>query len=209
MHQCIVKRFWSKVVVGKDDECWEWLGSVDMQGRAKFGIYKIPVNAARVMYQLTIGDIPEGLCVLHTCDNRGCVNPYHLYAGTNQDNVNDKVKRGRQPRGEKSSPAKLTDNIVRGIVVLLKEGKTYKEIAARFNTTDERVHYIATGKAWVHITGGVICKRSRGKLNKEEVLEIKELLKQNVPDKEITKKFDISADTLRNIRRGVIWKNSN
>lgn len=209
MHQCIVKRFWSKVVIGKDDECWEWLGSVDAQGRARFSIYKIPVNAARVMYQLTIGDIPEGLCVLHTCDNRGCINPYHLYAGTNQDNVNDRNRKGRQAKGEKSGVAKLTEDIVREIVVLLKEGKTYKEIADRFNTTDERVHYIATGKAWVHITGGVICKRSRSRLNKEEVLAIKELLKQNVSYKEITKKFNISVGTVGNIKRGIIWKNIN
>jgi len=93
--------------------------------------------------------------------------------------------------------------------MLKVERVSLKEIADILNVSIARPYYIATGKAWVHITGGVVCRRQRSRLSKEEVLEIKELLKQNIPYKEIAEKFDVSADTVGNIKRGVVWKNIN
>ena len=72
---------------------------------------------SRYVYEKYIGKIPKGLCVLHLCDNPGCINPAHLYAGTKQDNVNDMFERGRDrsPKGEKNGQAKLKEQQVKEI----------------------------------------------------------------------------------------------
>lgn len=92
-------RFWSKVV--KTDTCWIWIGAGSTSKKG-YGQIRLPgakgrqTSAHRVSWILHRGEIPIGLDVLHKCDNPPCVNPDHLFLGTNQDNVNDKVSKGRQ-----------------------------------------------------------------------------------------------------------------
>ncbi len=88
------KRFWSKVS-GVGDDCWIWMGRVGNKGYGQFAFRQRPVNAHRMAYVLTIGEIPEGLWILHRCDTPLCVNPTHLRTGTRSDNVADMVKRKR------------------------------------------------------------------------------------------------------------------
>lgn len=89
-------RFWAKVDKRGENECWPWLGARS-SGYGKFGIRdgESPQNAHRVAYALTHGEIPEGKQINHTCDNRRCVNPAHLYAGTAKQNTGDAINRGR------------------------------------------------------------------------------------------------------------------
>lgn len=89
-----VANFWAKVI--KTDSCWGWTASGQRYGKLRVsGVY---VNAHRFSWELHNGPIPEGMFVLHHCDNPPCTNPEHLYLGTNSDNMVDMVRRGRRLR---------------------------------------------------------------------------------------------------------------
>lgn len=88
----IEERFWPKVRVAGLDECWLWTGSLTTNGgygqlarNRRLG----PIRANRVSFEIHRGPIPEGMCVLHTCDTPACVNPNHLFLGTRGDNCRD------------------------------------------------------------------------------------------------------------------------
>jgi hypothetical protein len=88
------ERFWEKV--DKTPHCWEWIGRKDADGYGQFKLRRDKHSRAhRLSYQMANGEIPEGLIVLHTCDNPSCVRPDHLYAGTHQQNGQDRSSRGR------------------------------------------------------------------------------------------------------------------
>lgn len=113
--------FWSRV--NKDGsipahmphlgECWEWTGSLRKTGYGRFGGDRNDQEnlVHRLSWVFTYGEIPNGLWVLHKCDNRKCVNPAHLFLGTNQDNTRDRTLKGRSARqfGESHGNHKLTD----------------------------------------------------------------------------------------------------
>lgn len=91
-------RFWSKVVIGNDDECWNWNAYKDKNGYGYFhsASYKPPAKAHRLSVELaTATEFPPDLFACHKCDNPSCVNPRHIYAGTSAENTRDMMARKR------------------------------------------------------------------------------------------------------------------
>ena len=109
-------------------------------------------------WQLTNGEIPDGLCVCHSCDNPPCVNPKHLWVGTNADNVADKIAKGRlysgkgAGKGMKHHWSNLTDEDVISIRKLYATGKyPYTKLSKMFNTDMSNIGYIIRRETWTHI----------------------------------------------------------
>jgi hypothetical protein len=90
----LLKRFWPKVDIKGDDKCWNWKGFIGSNGYGLFWIKGSEmIYAHRVSYVIRKGIIPDGMLILHKCDNPSCVNPEHLYCGTQLDNMNDRDER--------------------------------------------------------------------------------------------------------------------
>lgn len=144
------RRFWSKVNVGEPNECWEWLASKGTTGGyGMFHIHYKMWRAHHVAWVLTFGPIPVGLCVLHHCDNRTCVNPYHLFLGTNADNITDAVQKGRLARGEQVGTSKLTEVQVLAIRELYAIGKwTQEELGDMFGVSQSNISLVVRGEWW-------------------------------------------------------------
>lgn len=110
-------------------DCWNWIGGRgDRFGHGGFSINQSPFYAHRVAFKLHHKQINNNLLVCHKCDNPSCVNPRHLYQGSDQDNANDKLARGRQNKGSKNGQSKLTEAQATNIKKLLNAGCTVPQI---------------------------------------------------------------------------------
>jgi len=143
----------NKVVV-TEDGCWEMPDVVhNTKGYAQIGFDGRLHRAHRLFYVALVGEIPDGLHVCHACDNGGCVNPDHLWLGTQADNMADMAQKGRAARGEVNVKAKLTEEKVLEIRRLYATGGyTQQEIAAEFGVARAHVSHIVNGRHWTHVT---------------------------------------------------------
>lgn len=144
-------KFESKFVV--TPSCWLWTGKLHLRG---YGRFRGPSGdmAHRFSYHCYVGEIPAGMQVCHRCDNPRCVNPDHLFLGTNQDNVTDKVVKGRHPVGEASTSAKLSEAQVieaRSLYVPRSREFSTRKLAERFGISHKQMWSIVTNKGWVHV----------------------------------------------------------
>lgn len=138
--------FWKKVGTPTDTDCWTWLGNRQPSGHGYIQIFRVRWMAHRLSYFINKGEIPEGLNVNHTCDNAWCVNPDHLYAGTQQENMKDVRERGRQAKGEKHGMCKLTQQQVD---VIRSSTLTDAELAKHFQVSQSHIWNIKNKKRWV------------------------------------------------------------
>ena len=153
MRKTVSERFWEKVK--KTHHCWPWIGST----RHGYGqIYHDGKQevASRISWRLHFGVIPDGMFVLHHCDNRACVNPDHLFLGTQRDNLADMRCKGRgfvlsSRRGSEHGMAKLNERQVRAIRDLLASGRKGKELARQYGVTPTLISFIKNRKNWSHI----------------------------------------------------------
>lgn len=144
------QRFWFYVDKKQKNDCWHWTGSCNNKGYGRIQINKKNIAAHRLSWKIHFGMIPKDLCVLHTCDNPKCVNPNHLFLGTSEDNIKDKVDKNRQAKGENIGISKLTMNQVKEIRIL--KGKfSQRKIAKMFSVAYSTIAYIHKNKTWRHI----------------------------------------------------------
>jgi hypothetical protein len=154
-------RFWAKVeIVDDEDSCWPWTRGVHPEGYGIFqwtppGETKSRASyASRVALYLVTGVLPVVAC--HTCDNRPCCRPKHLYDGTHQTNGADKAARGRgcgkpDQHGQNNDSAVLTDAIVVEARRRSKAGETQRAIAESLGFRQPTLAYAIQGKTWSHL----------------------------------------------------------
>ena len=155
------ERFWRNVAKGEKDECWYWLAKSKVSG---YGAISIggrggkKILAHRLSWELHNGQIPghkdyHGMVVMHSCDNRLCVNPNHLSLGRQIDNVRDMDAKGRRKtspkRGSKHHMTAINEDEAASIFAM--PGK-YREIAEKFGCSIHTVKGIKASKTWVHVT---------------------------------------------------------
>jgi hypothetical protein len=147
-----MKRFISKYVKEPATGCWIWTACLSVDGYGAFPFRGKKVGAHRVSYIMNVGEIPDGLCVLHKCDTPTCVNPEHLFLGTKKDNAHDAMAKGRNVKGVTHGGTHLTEQNIREIRSLLSHGAiTQKQIADMYNLHRKTLSCIKTRKSWAHI----------------------------------------------------------
>ena len=155
-----IDKFWNRVSISGLYGCWQWTGAVNNKGYGIYwntgknlSVYKT-LLAHRVSWVLRFGAIARGLLVLHRCDNTRCVNPDHLFLGTQKDNITDSLLKGRHRygclRGESHPESKLTNSDVREIRSLIGT-MSFCAIARKFNVNNTAIHHIHKGRTWVHV----------------------------------------------------------
>lgn len=133
-------------------ECLEWTGIILKEGYGRIFIKRKPFSVHRISYEQHIGKIPDGLIVMHTCDNRKCINPNHLKAGTHADNSADMVQKNRQKNGSSHYRSKLTEQKVLEIIKASRSGESNKSIADRYSVSPGTVWFIVKGLTWKHVS---------------------------------------------------------
>lgn len=140
---------------GPNGDCWEFFGA-KRNGYGTISFDGKGIKAHRFSWQLHNNKkIPEGLCILHSCDNRCCVNPKHLSLGTQKENIHQMFERGRAntQKGEGAGRSKLK---VADVLFIYKEAHRNKikkqELAIQFNVTTRTIYDIKIGKSWSHTT---------------------------------------------------------
>ncbi len=152
-------RFWAKVNKAAPGECWPWTASRVRTGYGRLRVGSVrdgtrrTALAHRVSWELANGHVPFGLCVLHRCDFRACVNPAHLFLGNHQENTADMIAKGRRcdQRGERHPAAKLTADDVIDIRTIYAFGATQTDIAYTYGVTCQSIWDIVHRINWRHV----------------------------------------------------------
>lgn len=145
----IKERLLSKITVDDSTGCWNWNKGKDKNGYGQIAYPEAgEYRAHRVSYLVFVGKIPAGSFVCHRCDNPSCINPSHLWLGTNDDNMADMVEKRRSARRESNPASKLKEADVSEIKRLIAKGGSNRAIAADFGVTHRIVSLIRRGLLW-------------------------------------------------------------
>lgn len=148
----------SRISIDESTGCWDWQG----YRRKGYGFMSVGSRldqtkrqkpAHRLSYEIFVGNIPPGLMVCHKCDNPGCINPKHLFLGTNQDNVNDREQKGRNNHyfGESDPNAILTTRDVLDARKARTNGATFRGLAHQYGVHVNTITRAVKGATWAHL----------------------------------------------------------
>jgi hypothetical protein len=208
-----ISRFISKINIipglGLNGDCWEWKGSLDKNGYGKSSYRKFSVRATKFGYELFTNKlVPKGLCICHKCDNPRCVNPYHLFIGTSQDNMIDKVNKRRQASGVGTGHAVLTKDIVVEIRDLYNNHNyKLKQLRDKFLVSESNLSQIINNTIW-HDNNYIRNKIRKGSadFNMEKANKIRELYQTgNYTYMQLGDMFFISKSGVSQIINNIRW----
>lgn len=150
--ETIEQRFFK--YVKKTKSCWNWIGSLNHAGYGQFFYNGRPIVSSRYSWIMHHKEIPKGLFVLHKCDNPKCVNPKHLFLGTQIDNIKDciKKKRSRYHKGEEKTLAKITENDVKEIRNIYNNPHSASQLGKLYGISKSNILNIVHRKAWKHVS---------------------------------------------------------
>lgn len=212
-------RILNNITIDENTGCWNWTKLKNHLGYGVCSYKNIGRGAHRVSYTIFVGEIPENMMVLHRCDNRACVNPEHLWIGTQDDNMKDMAQKGRSRKGKhyKVNRKKLTKPQTEKMVLLFGV-KRYKEIAKMFSVSVGTVYSIkkeygltkprTENKVLKTKKGGLINSRENhpcAKLTLAQVEEIRAKLQQGCKQCEMSRQYNVSTTAIFNIAKGNRW----
>jgi len=144
-----LERFWENIIKRGPNDCWRWLGSITQGGYGRITIQGKTYNVNRLSYYLDKGEDPGDCYVCHTCDTPSCVNPAHLWLGSQSDNMQDCSHKRRIAKGSRHGISKLTEVEVKEI---LESKETHQSIADTYGVSRSNIGLIKSGKRWKHLT---------------------------------------------------------
>lgn len=151
-------RLETKSIPEPNSGCWLWCDAPDVYGYGRLQVGGKAVKAHRVSYEHYIGPVPQGMCVCHRCDTRSCVNPDHLFIGSNADNSADMVRKGRAATtinpnpGESNGKAKLSEvDAVQALLMVFQRGMTRAAVARELGVTADSIAKLCSGRTWKHL----------------------------------------------------------
>jgi len=211
LNQKDLDRFWSKVSISSSvNSCWDWKGWVRSADKpyGKFVVRAKTYSAHRISYFIATSIDPKDLHTLHACDNPKCVNPNHLFLGTNKDNVADKVMKGRQSHNIAwnkglSLPTKLETQrevFLEAKSIYEQGGISLYDLGKRYGTSKKT---LATAFRQL---GGVVEYRKPA-VTPQDVKNIRERYSQGVRQIDICLEFDLKKPTVNGIVNRKTWKN--
>lgn len=195
--------------------CFEW-----QMHRVTYGYGGISVNgkarlAHRVSFEVFRGPIPNGMYVCHKCDNPPCINPSHLFVGTQLDNMRDAAEKNRVRHGDKNGRAKLTGANVIEVCRRYSDGEMVDAIASWFGVSRSAIYDIVNGKKWAKTSKPVIERRPIGspgmknpmaKLTDDDVREIRSLNESGASTRALARMFGIGSTQSHEICSRKSWK---
>lgn len=195
--------------------CFNWLGSKNLKGYGTLSFNGTNVKAYRMSYTVFRREIPNGLSVCHHCDNRACINPSHLFLGTQKDNMADAARKRRMSHGSKLSRTGLTEVQAINLVEDYKSGLSTRRLSVKYGVSTQLARNIIKKSTWKYLDTEPVKMRSKkmfgsdvptAKLNEDMVREIRAARESGESLAGIASRFNITESNVCYVCKRKTWK---